>query len=91
MIKPQQMGLFAMQTPKMMFSSFEIIEKASQKLTKSLESEIKYENENYTQLEDIETFLNESGFMFKESDNGLEMTLTKEVGDKQVTVVFEAR
>ena len=75
----------------MMFSSFETIEKASGKLSKSLESEIKYENENYTQLEDIETFLNESGFLFKESDNGLEMTLTKDVGDKKVTVVFEAR
>jgi len=75
----------------MMFSSIETIEKASQKLTKSLDSEIKYENENYTQLEDLETFLNESGFMFKESDNGLEMTLNKEVGDKMVTVVFEAR
>ena len=75
----------------MMFGSFETIEKASGKLSKSLESEIKYENENYTQLEDIETFLNESGFLFKESDNGLEMTLTKDVGDKLVTVVFEAR
>ena len=75
----------------MTFSSFETIEKASGKLSKSLESEIKYENENYTQLEDIETFLNESGFLFKESDNGLEMTLSKEVGDKTVTVVFEAR
>ena len=90
-IMTPQMGLFAMQTPKMNFSAFETIEKASQKLTKSLDSEIKYENENYTQLEDIETFLNESGFMFKETDNGLEMTLTKEVGDKKVTVVFEAR
>ena len=47
MMKPQQMGLFAVQS-KMTFSSFETIEKASQKLTKSLESEIKYENENYT-------------------------------------------
>lgn len=46
----------------MTFSSFETIEKASGKLVKSLDSEIKYENENYTQLEDIETFLNESGF-----------------------------
>ena len=91
MMKPQQMGVFAAHTPKMMFSSFETIEKASGKLSKSLESEIKYENENYTQLEDIETFLNESGFLFKESDNGLEMTLSKEVGDKTVTVVFEAR
>jgi len=45
-----------------MFASFDMIEKASQKLTKALDSEIKYENDNYTQLEDIETFLNESGF-----------------------------
>jgi len=73
------------------FSSFETIEKAAQKLNKSLESEVKYENENYTQLEDIETFLNESGFLFKETDDGLTMTLTKEVGDKMVEVVFEAR
>ena len=62
MIKPQQMGVLAAMTPKMTFSSFETIEKASGKLVKSLDSEIKYENENYTQLEDIETFLNESGF-----------------------------
>ena len=73
------------------FSSFEQIEKASQKLGKALDSEIKYENENYTQLEDIETFLNESGFLFNESEDGLSMTLTKEVGDKKVEVVFEAR
>ena len=44
------------------FASFNDIEKAVQKLDKALESEVKYENENYTQLEDIETFLNESGF-----------------------------
>jgi len=44
------------------FSSFELIERSTAKLNKALESEIKYENENYTQLEDIETFLNESGF-----------------------------
>ena len=58
----QQMGVFNVQTQKISFSSFETIEKASGKLDKSLDSEIKYENENYTQLEDIETFLNESGF-----------------------------
>lgn len=53
------------------FSSFEMIERSTAKLNKALESEIKYENENYTQLEDIETFLNESGFVFKETDDGL--------------------
>ena len=73
------------------FASFEQIEQASQKLTKSLDSEIKYENENYTQLEDIETFLNESGFQFKESDTGIKMSLSKAVGDKMVNIEFEAR
>jgi len=86
----RQSNMFAM-TAVRGFASFDQIEKASQKLTKSLESEIKYENENYSQLEDIETFLNESGFLFKETDGGLKMTLTKEVGDKTVEVVFEAR
>jgi len=56
---------------KQNFSSFEMIERSTQKLNKALESEIKYENENYTQLEDIETFLNESGFVFQETDGGL--------------------
>jgi len=73
------------------FASFDTIEKSTQKLSKALESEIKYENENYTQLEDIETFLNDSGFKFKEQDGGIKMTLTKEVGDKIVEVNFEAR
>ena len=35
------------------FASFEKIERASQKLVKALESEIKYENENYSRIEDI--------------------------------------
>ena len=62
-----------------------------QKLTRALETEIKYEDENYAQLEDIETFLNESGFSFSEEDNGIFMTLKKQVGDKNVEVTFEAR
>ena len=60
-------------------------------MNKSLEKEIKYENENYSQLDDIETYLNESGFKFNEQDNGVVMTLTKSVGDKLVEVQFEAR
>jgi len=90
MLSMTKSNLFAM-TQMKSFASFETIEKASQKLSKSLDSEIKYENENYTQLEDIETFLNESGFLFKETDGGLKMTLTKEVGDKNIEIVFEAR
>lgn len=84
-IKPMQM-VVARQ-----FASFETIEKAAQKLNKSLESEIKYENENYTQLEDIDTFLNDSGFQFSETDGGLIMTLSKAVGDKSIEIQFEAR
>lgn len=74
-----------------MFSNVAGIEKAVQKLSKALEKEIKYENENYSQLEDIETFLNESGFKFSEQENGTQMVLTKTVGDKTVEVHFEAR
>ena len=80
-----------MNVPKMAFASFDTIEKAGAKLGKALEQEIKYENENYAQVDDIETFLNESGFRFTESDDGLQMTLSKEVGDKSVEIVFEAR
>jgi len=60
-------------------------------LTKSLEKEIKYENENYSQLDDIETYLNESGFTFSEQENGIVLTLSKTVGDKLVEIQFEAR
>ena len=73
------------------FSSFEAVSRGAAKLGKALEKEIKYENDNYTQLEDIETYLNDSGFQFTESDNGIEMTLTKQVGDKKITVKFESR
>lgn len=77
--------------PQRMFSSTAAIEKSVQKLSKALDKEIKYENENYSQLEDIETFLNESGFRFQEEENGVNMFLTKTVGDKTVEVQFEAR
>lgn len=61
------------------------------KLNRALEKEIKYENENYSQLEDIETFLNESGFTFDEESDGIFMTLKKQVGNKVIEVNFEAR
>lgn len=67
------------------------VEKSIQKLSKALEKEIKYENENYAQLDDIETYLNESQFKFAEEENGVTMTLTKQVGEKLVEVQFEAR
>ena len=84
-----QMNIFQMQARS--FASFDQIEKATQKLDKALEGEIKYENENYTQLEDIETFLNDSGFRFEETEGGLQMVLSKEVGNQIVEVHFDAR
>ena len=67
------------------------ISSGASKLTRALEKELKYENENYTQLEDIETFLNESGFAFSEEDTGMSMVLKKQVGDKTIEIAFEAR
>lgn len=60
-------------------------------MNKALEKELKYENENYSQLDDIETFLNESGFAFEEGDADIIMKLTKTIGDKLVEIQFEAR
>ena len=98
MIKPAQRMLLAKNMPaqamvamNMRCFSFGAVEKAAQKLSKALESEIKYENENYSQLEDIETFLNDSGFKFTEREDGMGMRLSKEVGDKIVEIEFEAR
>jgi len=71
--------------------STENISSGATKLNRALEKEIKYENENYSQLEDIETFLNESGFAFSEEDQGIALKLTKQVGDKVIEVRFEAR
>jgi len=89
--KPQMITPLIISQPQRLFSSIDLIEKSTQKLNKALESEVKYEQENYSQLEDIETFLNESGFMFKETDGGLQMSLHKAVGDKKIEVVFDAR
>lgn len=58
------------------FSS-DIIEKSQIQLNKALDSEIKYENENYSQIEDILNYLNESGFTFNENEEGLKMNLKK--------------
>ena len=71
--------------------SFGSVNEGAKKLTRALDKEIKYENENYAQLEDIETFLNESGFAFSEEEKGIFMTLKKQVGDKLVEICFEAR
>jgi hypothetical protein len=76
---------------RMFTANIASLEKAAQRLNKALDKEIKYENENYSQLEDIETFLNDSGFKFSEDPESITMVLTKQVGDKTVEVHFDAR
>ena len=74
-----------------LFSSVELVARSSAKLSKALDKEIKYENDNYNQLEDIETFIRESGWTYSEEEEGVRMSLTKTVADKKVEVIFEAR
>ena len=69
----------------------DLINDGGKKLTRALEKEIKYENENYDQMEDIQTFINESGFKFEEESEGIFMSLKKQVGNKVIEVTFEAR
>ncbi len=77
--------------PMRTFSDFSAINSGAAKLSKALEKEIKYENENYSQLEDIEVFLQESGFAFDEAQSSTNMVLSKDIGNKKIEVVFEAR
>jgi complement component 1 Q subcomponent-binding protein len=86
-----KMPLMAVMQQARCFSSFEAVQRGATKLGKALDKEVKYENDNYTQLEDIETFLNESGFAFSEIEGGIGMVLSKQVGDKKVEIHFEAR
>ena len=88
LIRPAMLASAAAARP---FSSDISINDGAKKLTRALEKEIKYENENYTQLEDIETFLNESGFQFNEESDGIFMSLKKQIGNKVIEVTFEAR
>ena len=57
----------------------------------AISDEVRYEKDNYETLGDVESFLNESGFTFAETEYGLQMKLTKQVDDKHVEIVFEAR
>lgn len=84
-VMTNQSGVMGM-TALRLFTSNAQVEKAVQKLNKALDKEIKYENENYSQLEDIDTFLKESGFEYSEQEDGIIMTLTKTVGDKKVEI-----
>lgn len=61
------------------------------KLSKALTKELEYERENYQTLQDSETFLQESGFEFKETNAGVDCYLSKTVDGKKVTIHFQSR
>ena len=69
----------------------EAMERSVQKLNKALDNEIKHEDEIYSQPEDIDHFLKEAGFTFKETNDGVSMSLEKDMDDKHIEIVFEAR
>ena len=85
----KQLGVVAAQ--QRLFSSVEMVARSGAKLQKALEKELKYENDNYNQLEDIDTFIRESGWNYSEVESGIMMCLAKTVGDKKIEVIFEAR
>ena len=82
-------GLSLISQPKL-YSTVSI-EKGTQKLSQAIDKEIQFEKENYHKLEDIDTFLSESGFEFHEDDDSHSMILSKQVAGKLVQVEFEAR
>ena len=61
------------------------------KLERALSKELEYEEQNYTVLEDTETFLQESGFAYAEQEDGLDCSLEKMVDSRKVVVNFQAR
>jgi hypothetical protein len=85
----KQVSLVASQ--QRLFSSVEMVARSGAKLVKALDKEMKYENDNYNQLEDIDTFIRESGWGYSEVEDGIMMCLAKTVGDKKIEVIFEAR
>merc|ERR1740117_1759497 len=60
----KQVSLVASQ--QRLFSSVEMVARSGAKLVKALDKEMKYENDNYNQLEDIDTFIRESGWDYSE-------------------------
>lgn len=73
------------------FGSLEVVNQAKRRLAKSLEKEIKFEDENYAVDESIKEFLKETGFQLaeKEDDNNLE--LVKNTDDVKVVIQFQSR
>ena len=67
--------------------------KGIENLKKCLDKEITYEETNYQPVsnEDMEKFLKENGFEFKESEHSTEMELKKSVDNLDVKVIFHAR
>ena len=91
MAKPLKTQLMISQMVATRGFASEAMERSVQKLNKSLENEIKHEDEIYSQPEDIDHFLKESGFTFRETGEGVSMSLEKDYDNKHIEIVFEAR
>jgi len=52
--------------PSRFYSSWEMVSRAAVKLERSLDKEIKQQSNNYKKIEDIENFLEETGFKYTE-------------------------
>ena len=69
---------------------------SSRKLVKILEKELEYETSNYQVDETVavsymQPYLQESGFTLDDSDESIEVKLTKRVDDNEVEITFQAR
>ena len=89
-LRPAMSGLSTMNacaSSSRMFST----SAASTKLAKALDKELQYEKANYAQVEERQTFLEESGFDFFEEKSGLLCYLKKVVDGRTIEVQFAAR
>ena len=69
---------------------------SSRKLVKVLDKEVEYESSNYQVDESVavtymQPYLQESGFTLDDSDDSIEVKLTKRVDNYEVEVTFQAR
>jgi complement component 1 Q subcomponent-binding protein len=62
---------------------------AASKVAKSLQGEIKHEEENYEPSKEIKTFLKDLPFKFIEADGDVNMTLERDLGEKVVRIEWQ--
>jgi complement component 1 Q subcomponent-binding protein len=67
------------------------IDKGKVKLTKAITREIKFEEENYTNDESVQKFLDSNNFTLRDTIEDNTVELTKKVGNVTVQVTFQSR